>query len=253
MFDRLQVTSKEKDALRKRLTRSEKLALIGEIAATVAHEINNPLAAVRGLAQILISQRADDPHLREPLEQIATNTERMARTVRTLRNLGRPGTDQLEPVLLNTAVEDAVALVRAQLAEHDIELELNLAPDLPPVRGVVHMLEQVVINLLTNARDAIIATDSPGSITVRTHYDPQDGHVYLCVLDTGIGIPADHHEDIFRPFFTTKPDGEGTGLGLSISYRIVQQHHGHIRFTSQPGAGTRFTVLLPASPLEDAP
>jgi PAS domain S-box-containing protein len=251
----LQIAYEELQETQQKLVRSAQLASIGELATTVAHEINNPLAVVRGLAQILISQRADDPELREPLGQIAANTERMARTVRTLRSLGRQGAERLEPMLLNQAVEDAVALVRAQLDEHGIELQTDLAPDLPPVQGVAHLLEQVVINLLTNARDAIVArgaSGAPGSIIVRTRYDPQDDHVHLSVSDTGIGIPAEDHPHIFRPFFTTKPDGEGTGLGLSISYRIVQQHGGHIHFTSQPGVGTTFTVLLPAAPLEEA-
>jgi PAS domain S-box-containing protein len=252
----LQIAYEELQETQQKLVRSAQLASIGELAATVAHEINNPLAVVRGLAQILISQRVDDPELREPLEQIASNTERMARTIRTLRSLGRPSSDQIAPVLLNRAIENAVALLRAQLAEHDIELQADLAPDLPPVPGVAHLLEQMVINLLTNARDAIIASGAsrasgaPGLITVQTRHDPHDGHVHLSVTDTGVGIPAENYDDIFRPFFTTKPDAEGTGLGLSISYRIVQQHDGHIRFTSQPGTGTTFTVLLPASPLE---
>jgi PAS domain S-box-containing protein len=245
----LQIANQELQEAQQKLVRSAQLVSIGELAATVAHEINNPLAAVRGLAQILITQRADDAELCEPLEQIAANTDRMARTVRTLRSLGRQGSDEPEPTLLNSIVEDAAALVQAQLTDREIGLELELAADLPPVQGVAHLLEQVLINLLTNARDAVLEGGSPGTITIRTNYQPADRRVHLEVSDTGVGIPPENHANIFRPFFTTKPDDRGTGLGLSISYRIVQRHGGHLSFTSQPGGGTTFSVLLkPAEP-----
>jgi signal transduction histidine kinase len=163
--------------------------------------------------------------------------------------LGRQGSDEPEPTLLNSIVEDAAALVQAQLTDREIGLELELAADLPPVQGVAHLLEQVLINLLTNARDAVLEGGSPGTITIRTNYQPADRRVHLEVSDTGVGIPPENHANIFRPFFTTKPDDRGTGLGLSISYRIVQQHGGHLSFTSQPGGGTTFSVLLkPAEP-----
>ena len=247
----LQIANQELQEAQQQLVRSAQLASIGELAATVAHEINNPLAVVRGLAQILIAERTGDPDLREPLEQIAANTERMARTVRTLRSLGRPPADRLEPVLVNPVVADAVALMEAQLADHAIALHTDLAPDLPPIQGVAHQLGQVVINLLANSRDAILATGRPGSIAVRTRHDPNDGCVLLSVADSGAGIPPADQGHIFRPFFTTKPDGQGTGLGLSISYRIVQQFGGQISFASQPGAGTTFTVRLPVAELEE--
>jgi PAS domain S-box-containing protein len=247
----LQIAYEELQEAQQQLVRSAQLVSIGELAATVAHEINNPLAAVRGLAQILMSERGDDPDLREPLEQIATNTERMARTVRTLQSLGRQGPAELERTLVNPIVADAAALVQAQLDDHAIKLRTELADNLPPVQGVTHLLEQVVINLLTNARDAILEKGRPGTITLRTDLDVKARHVRLGVTDTGVGIPAEDREKLFRPFFTTKPHGQGTGLGLPICYRIVQQHGGHIHFTSELGVGTTFTVLLPASDLAE--
>ena len=249
--EELRAANLELQETQQQLVHSAQLASIGELATTVAHEINNPLAVVRGLAQILIAEHADDPALHEPLEQIAANTERMARTVKTLRSLGRPATGALEPVLLNPVVSDAVALMRAQLADRSIALAADLAPDLPPVQGVAHLLGQVVINLLANARDAILATGRPGSIVVRTARDPHDGSVRLTVTDSGAGIAPADRPHIFRPFFTTKPDGQGTGIGLSISYRIIRQFGGAIHFTSEPGAGTTFTVALPAAELEE--
>ncbi len=244
--DELKFAYEELQATQQQLIRSTKLASVGELATAVAHEINNPLAAVRGLAQLLASERPDDANLQEPLQRIISNTDRIVRTIKNLRGFARPPHSGRSAVNLNLVVDDALTLLNQQLAVHQIELVLELSPELPAAHGDPFKLGQVLINLLTNARDAIQEQDTPGRITIRTWFDANDRHIYLRVADNGVGIQPEHHNDVFAPFFTTKPDGLGTGLGLSISYRIIQEHKGHLTFESEPGRGSIFTIMLPA-------
>lgn len=233
---------------RAQLLQSAQVATVGELAASTAHELNNPLAAIRGLAQVLITRRPDDTELQETLNQIIVDTDRMTGSVRRLHGLVRQMPAEPALVSINQTLEAALSRLSTQLDRHKIELEQALDPDIPLVHGIPQQLEQVVINLITNARDAIVEKEMPGRITLRTWHDSTNRHVSLSVADTGVGIAPEHRADIFSPFFTTKPAGRGTGLGLSTSFRIVQQHRGHIVFDSQPGKGTVFTVLLPAGP-----
>ena len=230
------------------LLQSAKVATVGELATSTAHELNNPLAAIRGLAQVLISRRSDDTELQETLNQIIVDTDRMAETVRRLHGLARQTPAEPKLVSINQTLEAALSRLSTQLDRHKIELEQAFDPDIPLVHGIPHLLEQVAINLLTNARDAIVEKEVPGRITLRTWHDSANRHVHFSVADTGVGVAPEHRAAIFSPFFTTKPAGRGTGLGLSTSFRIVQEHQGHIVFDSQPGIGTVFTVLLPAGP-----
>jgi len=230
------------------LLQSAKVATVGELAASTAHELNNPLAAIRGLAQVLITKRSDDTELQETLNQIIVDTDRMTRTVRRLHGLARQTPAEPTLVSINQVLEAALSRLSTQLDRHKIELEQAFDPDVPLVHGIAQQLEQVAINLLTNARDAMVQKEMPGRITLRTWHDSTNRRVIFSVADTGVGIAPEHRADIFSPFFTTKPAGRGTGLGLSTSLRIVQEHRGNIVFDSQPGKGTVFTVLLPAGP-----
>lgn len=230
------------------LLQSAKVATVGELAASTAHELNNPLAAIRGLAQVLIIKRSDDTELQETLNQIIVDTDRMTETVRRLLGLVRQARAEPTLVSINQTLAAALSRLSTQLDRHKIELEQAFDPDIPLVRGIPQQLEQVAINLLTNARDAIVQKEMPGRITLRTWHDSTNRHVSFSVADTGVGIAPEHHADIFSPFFTTKSADRGTGLGLPTSLRIIQEHQGHIVFDSQPGQGTVFTVVLPAGP-----
>ncbi|MCK4831616.1 MAG: hypothetical protein KAS81_02560, partial [Anaerolineales bacterium] len=196
----------------------------------------------------LITKRSDDTELQETLNQIIVDTDRMTRTVRRLHGLARQTPAELTLVSINQVLEAALSRLSTQLDRHKIELEQAFDPDVPLVHGIAQQLEQVAINLLTNARDAMVQKEMPGRITLRTWHDSTNRRVIFSVADTGAGIAPEHRADIFSPFFTTKPAGRGTGLGLSTSLRIVQAHRGNIVFDSQPGKGTVFTVLLPAGP-----
>jgi two-component system NtrC family sensor kinase len=230
------------------LLQSAKVATVGELAASTAHELNNPLAAIRGLAQVLIIKRSDDTELQETLNQIIVDTDRMTETVRRLLGLVRQARAEPTLVSINQTLAAALSRLSTQLGRHKIESEQAFDPDIPLVRGIPQQLEQVAINLLTNAKDAIVQKEMPGRITLRTWRDSTNRHVSFSVADTGVGIAPEHRADIFSPYFTTKPADRGTGLGLSTSLRIVQEHQGHIVFDSQPGQGTVFTVVLPAGP-----
>ncbi len=227
------------------LVQSARLATAGELATGVAHEINNPLTAVHGLAQFLIGKLSEEDEQYEPLSQIIRNTDRISRIVHQLRGYTLETTDR-SMVNLNNTVEGALILLQTQLARHEIDLRMDYSPDLPLVHAVPHQLEQVVINLITNARDAITETEKPGQITIRTWHQPTDQQVCLSVSDTGVGIRSEHQKSLFSPFFTTKPPGHGTGLGLSISHRIINEHQGEILVSSEIGVGSTFTIVLPS-------
>lgn len=243
--DELKIAYQELQETQQQLVQSARLASVGEMATGVVHELNNPLAAIRGLAQILSQQYPDDPELQEPLAQIVNSTDRMVKITRHLRGFVRQTSIERTSVDINRLLDEALILFNVQLARHKIELAKDFGQDLPSVYGVAQQLEQVAINLFTNARDAIMEKGAPGRIVLRTWYEPADSSVYFSVLDTGVGIPPERHVDVFAPFYTTKPSGYGTGLGLSISLRVVQEHKGYILLDSEPGEWTKFTVVLP--------
>ncbi len=246
--DELGVAYQELQETQQQLVQSAKLATIGELSAGVAHEIDDPLAAIRGLAQVLAGAHQDQAELAEPLHQILINTDRMTKIIRHLRRFARQASSERTTVKLNELVEEALILLHAQLDRHQIELIKDYDSDLPPISCVPYQLMQVMVNLITNARDAILAKERPGRIVIRTWHSAADGHVHCSIADTGVGIAPENRTNIFAPFFTTKKPGYGTGLGLPISFRIIQEHQGQITFDSQYGTGSTFTILLPTIP-----
>ena len=246
------------DALAKaeaQLIQTSKLASLGTLASGVAHELNQPLAIIRGIAQQTIQMltREDSrmalPTLLEDMRLIERQTQRMSQIIMHLRTFARkPRTDN-EPVNLNEVAQNALILLREQLHQRGIELIEEYAPDLPPVWGEPNALEQVVINLLTNARDAL-ENQPDGQVILRTRLVREEERewVELCVQDNGPGVPPDLRSQIFDPFFTTKEPGKGTGLGLAISLEIAQKHGGTL-LLGEPseGRGALFILRLPAS------
>ena len=232
---------------------AEKMATIGMLAAGVAHEINNPLTAVYGLAEgirrrLPAIREAVEPELADDVaeytETILMECRRCRDIVRTMLSFSRPHTLAFSPVSLNDVVTDTLHILRSHLEERaaaGMRLAVNLYEPLPLILGDEAQLKQVLLNILTNSMDAIAAE---GEITITTHPE-NDNTVNLSVEDTGDGIAPEHMDKLFNPFFTTKPVGKGIGIGLSTCYSIVREHHGVIEVASEVGLGTHFTVKLP--------
>lgn len=224
------------------LVQSAKLAALGTLAAGVAHELNQPLTVIRGYAQALMADDRLDLETKADLDRIQAQTTRMARIINHLRDFSRQSHGTFEPLALNQVIEDSFTLLSQQLQARNIEVVKALDPGLPMIPGDRFQLEQVFINLITNARDAM-QPQGGGRLTVTTRV--AGGFVEAAVADTGPGIPEAIRDLIFDPFFTTKEVGQGTGLGLSISYGIITQHGGEIRVENRPEGGAVFVVRLP--------
>jgi C4-dicarboxylate-specific signal transduction histidine kinase len=234
------------------LVQAGKLATLGELTTGVAHELNNPLNNIGLFVGNVIDQiefgEVDEARVLESLRQAMEQVRKATEIISHLRTFGRAATVHMEPIAVNDVVRRALALMQEQLRLREIELQLDLDPAEPLVEGNAIQLEQVVINLLTNARDAV-GDREPRWIELTTHLD-EDG-VRLVVSDSGHGIPPDLEQRVFDPFFTTKEVGQGTGLGLSIAYGIVTDHGGTIEVANAADAGAVFTIALPAAPLPE--
>jgi len=221
--------------------RSEKMASVGLLAAGMAHEIGTPLAGIIGYSGILADELANDPEKSDYLRRISDDAGRIDRLVRDLLNYARPVKPEIERIAVKEFLEDLFAMLARQGALKRIEAHLKIAEQLPPLYLDRHQLLQVVMNLVMNARDAMPAG---GRIEVSAS-SGQGESIVLSVADSGEGILPENIEKIFEPFFTTKEPGKGTGLGLAISARLVEAFGGEITVDSKPGAGTKFTLILP--------
>lgn len=233
----------ERVKLEEQVLRQERLASLGMLAAGVAHEINTPLTGISSYTQMLLEECAADDPRREALEKIELQTNRAAEITSSLLNLARPEETSVERVECGSAIREVVQLFEPQIRGRGIELELDIEDGLPVISGNKSKLQQVLLNLLMNARDAVASGG-----TIKLVGRARNGKIEVLVEDNGIGIAAEDLGRIFDPFFTTKGRGRGTGLGLSITYGIVQEHGGEIHVESQPGEFTRFRVELPISP-----
>lgn len=235
------------------LIQSGKLAAVGTLAAGVAHELNQPLMVIRGYAQeLLADERVASEEICEDLRRIEAQTTRMAAIINHLRVFSRQSKGKREVTDLNQVVTGALTFLAQQLKTKNIAVVQELLPALPPVWTDPLQIEQVFLNLVTNARDAMEEVGT-GTITIRTEL-AADSRVWLSVTDTGPGIPPDLQTRIFDPFFTTKEVGKGTGLGLSICHGIVEEHGGALKMESPmaDGRGARFTIVLPHSLRDDS-
>jgi two-component system NtrC family sensor kinase len=242
----------EQQALETQLVQSEKLAAVGQLVSGVAHELNNPLTSIAGLSEFLLEQKELGKKDRGHLQVIHEQAERAGRIVRNLLTFARKGSAERVPVDLNDVIRRTLQLTAYDLKLKDITVERELSGALPEVFGDRHGLQQVVLNLLTNAAHAVAenSREKPRLITVSTWFD---GQVHLRVADTGPGIPDEIAQSVFTPFFTTKEPGKGTGLGLSITYSIVESHGGLITLEPRgPRGGAAFRVDLPPAPADAA-
>ncbi len=242
LYAELEARVREIEASQAQLLQAGKLAAVGQLVSGVAHEINNPLAVIVGQAQLL-GRRLADPEQAQRAERIRASAMQAARIVRELQLFVRPRPREIATVDVAEVVGRVLALREDALRVNGITLECDVSPDLPGVRGDASQLEQVVMNLVLNAEQALAACRE-GRITVALR--AAHGRVRLTVADTGPGIPPDVLPRIFEPFFSTKAVGQGTGLGLSICYSIVESHGGRLTADSRPGLGATFVVDLPA-------
>jgi len=226
------------------LAQAEKLSALGHLVAGVAHELNNPLTAILGFAHLLGQRPALDGDARKELDVIEEQAARAGRIVRNLLLFARSQGPERIPTDLNAVIMKTVELKRYQLTVDTIDVECVLDPDLPISALDPAQMQQVLLNLLNNAHDALRECGQ-GCLTVRSSWDRAAGRVLVDVIDDGPGIPPHVQARIFDPFFTTKEVGDGTGLGLSICHGIVAEHGGSITVVSPPGEGTTFTISLP--------
>lgn len=238
------------------LVQSEKLAAMSGLLASVAHELNNPLAVIMVQSDVL-REHVTESDLEDLATEINQSAIRCERIVRNFLTLARPNMPERTQVQLNEIIAEVLHLLSYTLQLDDIIVIQHLADDLPALWGDPHQLQQVVVNLVTNAQQAVHETLAPHQITITTRYDAVRQHVQLEVADSGPGVPPELQDRIFDPFFTTKPSGVGTGLGLPLCQSIVAGHGGSLVVQSQGGQGACFTMELPvgevASPVIPAP
>ena len=240
--DNLERAYWELEQAQRHLVQSEKLAALGTLSAGLAHEINNPIGVITSRVECMLWEalERDLPQgIQEDLKVINKHAHRVAKLAQGLLSFARQPSWELQPLSLNQLIDETLLLAEKQLAKEGIKLEKRLHPDLPKVFGSANHLEQVILNLVNNAREAM---PKGGRLIIGSRLG-QDGQVQFLISDTGKGIPEEILPRIFDPFFTTKAGG--TGLGLSISYGIVQEHGGAIEVESQVDQGSTFIVTLP--------
>ncbi|MBI3939702.1 MAG: PAS domain S-box protein [Acidobacteria bacterium] len=230
----------QKVRLEDQLVQAEKLTSLGLLAAGIAHEVNTPLAGISSYTQMLLKELPGGHPHRPVLKKMEEQTFRASEIVNNLLNFARLSGGDFRQVNLNHLVTETLSLLDHQLKRQNIQVSTDLDPGLPSTYGIDGKLQQVLMNLFLNAKDAM---PEGGRIQVRTAM--RDNVVEIAIRDTGAGIPREHIKRIYDPFFTTKEVGRGTGLGLSISYGIIQEHSGNIHVESEPGKGTKFTLHFP--------
>ncbi|REK63785.1 MAG: histidine kinase [Brevibacillus sp.] len=235
----------EKVQIEARLIQSAKLAAIGEMAAGVAHELNSPLTAILGNVQLLLRETHTEPQ-RQMLQDVFQCSVRCKKIIQNLLTFSRQEEYQFERLFINDLVEVVLGLIGYQLTVSGICITKRLADEPLAVWGSRHQIEQIIINLLLNARDALHGASSPEIVITTFRQETDDGvYVGMSVRDNGAGIDAEHLPQIFHPFFTTKEQTKGTGLGLSVSLGIAESHGGTLTAESVRGEYSTFTLLLP--------
>jgi signal transduction histidine kinase len=229
----------EHKRLAQEMARSERLALAGQLASGLAHEIGTPLNVIAGTAEFLLGEFPAEDSRRADMEVISQESHRVADLVRRLLGLVRERSTRPGPVEVHGLLEHTLRLLEYRFQQEHITVVKRYAPTLPPVLGVRQELEQVLLNLLVNAWHAMAGG---GTLTMVT--ERRDAQAVIAIADTGCGIPEAHMSRLFEPFFTTKPTEQGTGLGLAVAHQLITGHGGHIDITSQVHQGTTVTVTL---------
>ena len=231
----------------KQLIQSGKMAAMGQLASGISHELNQPLTGIKGFAQAALMDLDENSPLRGDLDKIVEQVDRMDKIIKNIRFFARKSEFKLETIDINKPIKDSLMLLAQQLKVHNIQLNVSLGKNLPKIKGDINQLEQVFLNLISNARDAVDGLGRPkgGKITIETALSKDKKNIEVIFKDTGCGIPKKDLENVFNPFFTTKSPGGGMGLGLSIVYRIIEAHQGKIEVSSLKGKWTKFRIILP--------
>jgi signal transduction histidine kinase/FixJ family two-component response regulator len=240
LYDELRQSMEHLKRSQQELIQSSKLAALGRLAASLAHEINNPLQAIRSSLSLLAKRRLDDSKRERYLNIASQELERLIQLVQRMLDLYRPAQENRTLSDINALIEDTVVLTRKQLQHSNIRVSKELTSGLPRVEAVGDYLKQVFINIILNAAEAM---PQGGELAIKSGLDQENDQLTITFSDSGVGIPAGHLPYVFEPFYTTREGG--TGLGLAISYSIVEQHGGRIEVKSEEGKGTTFTVRLP--------
>ena len=258
---RIEERTKKLSQVEAELFQTSKLATLGEMSAGLAHEMNQPLRGISLIAKnfrkLMEMGKLSQEELKSGLKDIETSVKRMSKVIQHIRTFARQDTLKFVEVDVNETIDSALSLLGEQLRLHEIEIVRNSYPTLPKITGEPYQLEQVWINLITNARDAMDEKgkqmrdgrlqigDYRKKLTISTSYNPESKIMGIRVQDNGIGMSKEEKEKAFEPFFTTKEVGKATGLGLSISYGIIESHKGRIEMGSEKGKGTTVKVILP--------
>ncbi len=237
----------ELKAAQAHLVEASKMRALGELVAGVAHELNNPLMASQTILHVIFKNLHDGCPNSDRLELVRKCNDRIEKIVEHLREFSRQTKPRFEALDVNQALQDALMITGQQLLDHNIKIVRQLSKDVPKVMGDSNQLEQVFLNLISNARDAMETIERPKELTIRSLFTEDLGSpsVLVSIKDSGVGIPEEDLDKVFEPFFTTKTVGRGTGLGLSLCFGIVEAHGGRLEIKSQPGKGTEVKVLLP--------
>ncbi len=241
---KLEIALKEVREKDSQLLHAEKLSGIGVMAAGVAHEINNPLVSILGYSQLMMMRKDIDASMRQDLQNIERESKRCVGIIENLLNFARPAKPRMARIQVGDVLETTLQMVEYSVRRQQVEIIRKFDPSLPSIHGDEHQLQQVFLNMILNAANAMT---SGGSLTIKTERLPGKGMIAILFSDTGHGISEGAKERIFEPFFTTayEKGRKGTGLGLSISHSIITSHGGEISFESIVGQGTTFQILLP--------
>jgi PAS domain S-box-containing protein len=238
--------NKLKDA-QEELIQSGKMAAMGQMAAGISHELNQPLTGIKGFTQAVLMDLDKDSPIRQDLNRIVEQADRMDKIIKNIRLFARKSEFKTEELDINKPIQDALMLLSQQLKLHNIRVNRALAKGLPKIKGDPNQLQQVFLNLITNARDAMDSLNSADAkeLTIKACLSQDKKNIEITFQDTGCGISPKDLKNIFNPFFTTKSTAGDIGLGLSIAYRIIENHKGRIEVESQVGKGTTFRITLP--------
>ena len=241
--DKLKKKDEELREMTQQLWQAAKLATMGELASSIAHELNNPLATVSLRIESLTAQTSQDDPRRRELEIIGQEVERMGNLVTNLLQFSRRSQKQISTVDMREEIEKTIELIHYHLRKNNIQVIREFTPEVPGILADRQQLRQLFLNLFTNASDAM---PKGGTLTIRVTALPEENNICIEIADTGTGIPPEVLPKVMEPFFTTKPEGKGTGLGLAICRRIAQEHRGTLDITSEgiPGKGTKIRITL---------
>ncbi len=234
----------EKKMLEKQLIHTQKMESIGTLAAGVAHEVGNPLASISALVQV-VQRSTDDLFVKEKLELVKSQVTRISKIIRDLVDFSRPSNYELRLTDINENISEAVEIVKVGTKAKDIFYKLKLSDNIPLLPLVADQIQQVFVNILLNAVDAIMEMPDKKDNYIDVSSKANEDDIILTFSDTGPGIPEENQSKIFEPFYTTKKEGKGTGLGLWVSYGIIKSFQGDIKVKSKIGKGTIFTITLP--------